>query len=107
MHVHEDDRRLLIEWANGEFKCAKVVTAKVDCVVGDHHHRHKDERFLLLSGRASVVKIGGEVYTDVKAPQVFDVPRGRYHSFALDAGSVLLGVATAEFDPADEVKGEP
>ena len=56
MFKHEDTRRTLIEWASGDFKIAKAVTAKTDCVVGDHYHRNKDEHFLLLSGVAAWIR---------------------------------------------------
>ncbi len=107
MFVHEDDRRKLIEWANGDFKVAKALIAKSDCIVGDHYHREKDEKFLLLSGVANRVIIGDGSWDAVKAPAQFIVYRGSYHLFDLAEGSVLLGVATAEFDPGDEIKGKP
>ncbi len=107
MFKHEDSRRLLLEWANGDFKVAKALIAKAGCVVGDHYHKHKDEHFLLLSGRANRVVIGDWQRENVDAPVVLDVPRGAYHLFDLSEGSVLLGVGTAGFDPKDEIKGKP
>jgi mannose-6-phosphate isomerase-like protein (cupin superfamily) len=107
MKTHEDARRLLIDYATGDFKAAKVVEMKVCGTVGDHYHRRKDESFLLFKGRASRVLIGDSLQFNVNAPAEFYVPRGTYHAFDLDAGAVLLGTATAEFDPQDEVKGKP
>jgi mannose-6-phosphate isomerase-like protein (cupin superfamily) len=107
MFIHEDSRRKLIEWANGDFKVAKALIAKAGCVVGDHYHAQKDETFLLLSGRANRVVIGEWRRENVEAPCVFDVPRGTYHLFDLKEGSVLCGVGTAPFDPHDEIEGHP
>ncbi len=104
MFVHEDERRILVEWANGNFKECKVLTAKQDCVVGDHWHAKKDEEFYLLSGEAPRVKVGSLIFLDIKAPYGFHVPRGTYHLIQLTAGSVLLGAATELFDPEDEIK---
>jgi mannose-6-phosphate isomerase-like protein (cupin superfamily) len=105
--VHNDSRRTLYEWAQGTFRCAKALIIKAPCSVGDHYHRHKDESFLLLSGHANEIVVGNETHLNVSAPYAFHVPRGTYHRFDLQAGSVLLGTATAEFDPEDEVQGKP
>ncbi len=107
MKTHEDDRRLLIDYAAGDFKAAKYLKTKACCTVGDHYHRRKDESFLLVEGRASRILIGDSLQFNVNAPAEFYVPRGTYHAFDLDAGAVLLGTATAVFDPSDEVKGKP
>jgi hypothetical protein len=107
MFVHEDERRKLIEFGHDTFKVCKVAVAKETCVLGDHFHRNKDEHFLLLTGLAERVVIGDRTWTDIAAPFEWHVPRGHYHAFYLQAGSILLGTATAEFDPADEIKGEP
>lgn len=107
MFVHEDHRRKLIEFGKGPFAIVKALTAKEDCIVGDHYHRNKDESFLLLSGVADRVVIGTETWSEVVAPFAWDVPRNTYHAFYLQGGSVLIGTANAEFDEADEIKGEP
>jgi quercetin dioxygenase-like cupin family protein len=105
--VHEDHRRKLIEFGSGPFAVCKALVAKAGCVVGDHHHRHKDEAFLLLSGHARLVVVGERQWRDVQAPCVWEVPRGTYHLFDLREGSILIGTASAEFDPADEIGGRP
>ena len=56
--VHDDDRRKLLEFGNGTFRVCKVAVAKQDCALGDHHHCHKDEAFLLVAGHAERVVIG-------------------------------------------------
>lgn len=105
MFVHEDERRKLLEMPGGAV--CKAVIAKHGCVVGQHHHRYKDETFMLASGHALRVVVGDEEWYNIDAPFVWHVPRGTYHSFALTEDSVLVGVATAEFDPKDEIKGHP
>lgn len=107
MYKHEDDRRSLIEWGTegGPWRVAKVVEAKCDCKVGDHLHRAKDEHFLLLRGRL-VAKIAGAdyEYQEFEAPAEIAVPRDTMHTFWLDEGSILLGLASEPFDPADDHK---
>lgn len=107
MFVHEDSRRKIIEWASGSFRVAKALIAKSGCIVGDHYHRNKDESFLLLIGKASLVIVGDREWRDAIPPCKWEVPRGSYHRFELDEGSVLLGVGTEDFDEADEIKGKP
>lgn len=107
MFKHEDNRRVLLDWANGKFETCKALIAKDGCVVGDHHHLHKDESFLLIHGKASLVQIGATLEFDVLPPAVWHVPRGTYHKFTLRPGSILIGTATAPFDPTDEHPGHP
>jgi mannose-6-phosphate isomerase-like protein (cupin superfamily) len=103
MFKHEDDRRLLVEMQAGEFKACKVVVAKRDCVLGNHYHAHKDERFLLVKGGATRVVIGDNQWLCIEAPYEWDVPRGVPHSFELIAGSVMVGTATKEYEAGDEI----
>lgn len=107
MFVHEDSRRLIFDWAQGDFKAAKALIAKEPCAVGCHYHRNKDESFLLVAGACDKSIVGGESTGPVQAPHVWHVPRGTYHEFHLQAGAILMGVATAEFDEGDEIRGRP
>ncbi len=102
MFTHEDERRTLIEWANGNFKECKVVKAKVDCLVGQHWHAKKDEVFFLFSGHVYFVVVGDKSWGEIDAPFLWQVPRGTYHAFDLKAGAVLLGAATELYDKDDE-----
>lgn len=106
MFTHEDSRRVLFELTGGTFKAAKLLIAKSGCIVGDHYHRNKEERFLLVRGRAQAVIIGDDAERDIKAPREWIVPPNTYHKFWLEEGSILLGTASKEFDPDDEVKRE-
>jgi dTDP-4-dehydrorhamnose 3,5-epimerase-like enzyme len=104
--VHEDDRRKLIEFGDGNFLpfvVCKAIVAKDECVLGNHWHAKKDESFLLLSGTARRVVIGEWHQFDQEAPQYWHVPRGTFHVFELEPGSVLIGTATAPFDQEDEI----
>ncbi len=107
MFFHEDNRRKLFEISTGAFKVCKALIAKAGCIVGDHYHQKKDERFMLVSGMAHQVIIGGETFTEVPAPFEWTVTRGTYHLFDLAEGSILVGTATEEFDYGDEIKGRP
>ncbi len=105
MFINDDSRRTLIEWVSNENFClAKAVIVKSRAVIGNHHHNEKNEKFLLLTGRATKVVIGDAEYKDFAAPYVFDVPKGTYHSFECEPGSILLGVADRPHDPADEIR---
>lgn len=107
MFVHEDARRFVYDWAQGEFKAAKAVIAKGPCAVGCHYHRNKDESFLLIHGFCDLSIVGEQRLGQVAAPHLWHVPRGTYHEFHLQAGAILMGVATEEFDEADEIRGKP
>lgn len=102
--INEDDRRILYDWAQGNFKSAKAVIAKDAIPVGDHYHLNKDEVFFLLSGKFIEMINGTERIENVAAPYKVFVPHGTYHKFTLEPGSILLGVATELFDPKDEIK---
>ena len=100
MFVHEDDRRKLIEWSGG--KVSKALIAKQDCVVGDHYHQHKRERFLLVSRRAAVI-VGDAIDATVTAPFEIDVPPNTYHRFNLQRGSTQSGILpSAQFGAQNE-----
>lgn len=102
--INEDERRVLYDWAQGDFKSAKVVIAKQAVPVGDHYHNNKDETFFLLTGLFLELKVGDNIRANVLAPHRVFIPRGVYHRFILQTGSILLGVATELFDPNDEIK---
>ncbi len=104
MFIHEDDRRKLIEWDGGVV--SKALIARRVCTVGDHYHRNKEERFLLLKGAATII-IGDDFSEKVFAPFEFTVPVNTYHRFELRKGTILLCVCSGLFDPDDEIKGRP
>jgi hypothetical protein len=101
---HEDDRRILFDWATGDFKSAKAVIVKKSIAIGDHYHKNKEEEFLLLQGMFIELIIGQEKQYNIPGPYKVNIPRGVYHKFVCSEGSILLGVATELFDVNDEIK---
>lgn len=101
---HEDDRRTLFDWAQGEFKSAKAVIVKKAIAIGDHYHNNKEEAFLLLQGEFMELIIGDKIERNIQAPYAVRIKRGVYHKFICTEGSILLGVATELFDENDEIK---
>ena len=101
---HEDERRILFDFAQGDFKSAKAVIVKQAIAIGEHYHNKKDEHFLLLQGKFIELVVGGSISHNVEAPYAVNVPKGTYHKFVCEAGSILIGVATELFDPNDEIK---
>lgn len=104
MTIHEDDRRILIDWASGNFRSAKVIRMKKTVAVGGHLHENKDEEFLLLEGRILEINIDNYVKCGIKAPYYFAVKRGIYHSFICEEGSIILCVSTEPYNEKDEIK---
>jgi cupin superfamily acireductone dioxygenase involved in methionine salvage len=104
MIKHEDDRRIIFDWAQGNFKSAKAVIIKEEMAVGDHLHKNKEEEFFLLSGRFLEITVGNLFLLNIDAPYHVKIPKNTYHKFVCEKGSVLLGVATELFDPNDEIK---
>ena len=97
--THEDERRALVEWHSGVGMVQlKVVRAKAPRTqIGRHYHRNKTEVFFLLEGDGTV---NGR---PIHAGDRIVVQPWEVHAFDLAAGSLLLGGATAPFDPEDEV----
>lgn len=102
---HSDNRRTIYDWTpKGEYKSNKVVYVHEAIPIGDHYHLKKDEHFFLVSGKFLELTLGQGTAFDIKAPYVVNVPRGLYHKFICEPGSVLIGVATEEFDINDEIR---
>lgn len=95
--IHEDERRILEDWPE-----AKIITAKQDCVLGNHYHKVKTERFILVEGSA-VLTIGGVQFDMVKGVMWTVLP-DYMHSFKLTAGSVLIGLCSHPYDPSDDYR---
>lgn len=103
LNKHEDDRRIIYDWSQNTNSKALII--KIDSVLGNHYHKYKDEEFFLLQGKFKELYVEGEIDTkDQPAPCYVYVPRGKYHRFVLEAGSILLGTATMPFDVNDEHK---
>lgn len=103
LNKHEDARRVIYDWANGDFKSAKAIIIKQEIALGNHYHENKDEEFFLLRGKFKELYVAGSLDTiDQPAPCYVFVPKGAFHRFVLEADSILLGVATELFDEKDE-----
>ena len=95
---HEDNRRTLTEFGNGkDWRLCKVVIIKKDCVLGNHHHKEKDESFMLIKGTGYFNKEEMILFKE------YFVSRGTVHEFFLTENSILISLATKEFDPDDEI----
>lgn len=90
---HEDDRRIL-----ESFPEAKVITAKVDCEIGNHFHKIKTEMFILSSGECL---LNGDV---MEIGKIYVVPPGVNHSFKIAKDSVLVGINSHPYDGSDDYK---
>lgn len=99
--IHEDERRTLEDWPE-----AKVITAKQDCTLGGHYHKIKTEKFILLSGSATLVinTIVGDVGKKMKKSEVYTIDPNVRHSFEIKQGSVLLGLCSHPYDPSDDYR---
>lgn len=100
---HEDSRRIIFDWAQGNFKSLKTVYIKDGIAVGDHYHKNKDEHFMLVVGKFLELQLNEGTQYDVQAPYVVIVPRGTYHRFVCEPGSILVCGATELFDENDEI----
>lgn len=98
--THEDERRILEEWPEG-----KLITAKKDCTLGNHYHKIKTEKFILVSGFASMSTWASGRTGKTKQMvigQLYTITPNTWHGFDLVAGSVLLGLCSHPYDPTDE-----
>lgn len=95
--IHEDGRRILESWPE-----AKVITAKEDCILGDHYHKIKTEVFTLISGSANLEMSG--VCLKMTIGTIYKVIPNVRHSFKITKGSVLIGLCSHPYDPTDDYK---
>ena len=101
---HEDNRRIIFDWANGNFKSIKTVFIKEPINIGDHYHKNKDEHFMLVSGKFLELQLGEGTLYNLEAPYIVKVDWGTYHRFVCEPGSILICGATEIFDKNDEIK---
>lgn len=96
-NVHSDDRRDLYS-----FPEAKLIEVKKDCVIGGHWHLKKEERFVLCSGRAAL-RLGLPAQEfQMRVGEIYTVKPGEYHEFEMTKDSVMIGLNSQPFDPADD-----
>jgi len=99
--IHEDERRILEDWPE-----AKTITAKEDCVLGNHYHKLKTEKFILIQGEGEIkLDTGfGSIKRKMKIGRLYTVMPFQQHTFTLTKGSVLIGLCSEKFDPSDDYK---
>lgn len=95
--IHEDERRRLEDWPE-----AKVITAKQDCVLGNHFHKEKTEHFILVDGEGDIVVNGNRA--KMRKGKMLTVLPNQCHSFYLKKGSVLVGLCSHRYDSNDDFK---
>jgi mannose-6-phosphate isomerase-like protein (cupin superfamily) len=96
--AHADERRDLYS-----FPEAKMIVAKKDTTIGGHYHAAKVERFILSEGSGSL-RIDRKAPITMAVGKIYVVSPGEYHEFHLTAGSVLIGLNSAPYDPADDIR---
>lgn len=101
---HEDQRRIIFDWAQGNYKSLKAVFVKQEIALGDHYHLNKDEIFFLAQGEITEMTLDKQVTLNLKAPYVINVPRHTYHKFICSPGTIIFGAASELFDENDEIK---
>jgi len=97
-NFHEDHRRRL-----HSFPEAKLLEIKEDCVIGDHHHKIKTEKFILCEGEAELIIRDGQT-SDMKIGKIYTVLPNQHHTFKVKAGSVLVGLNSMPYDPKDDYR---
>lgn len=96
--IHEDERRILEDWPE-----AKIITAKQDCVLGNHCHKIKTEKFILVDGEA-YISINSHGFIPLYKGEMITILPNEMHTFKLKHGSVLIGLCSHHYDPSDDYK---
>jgi quercetin dioxygenase-like cupin family protein len=97
-NFHEDNRRRL-----HSFPEAKLLEIKEDCVIGEHYHKVKTEKFILCEGQAELI-IQGSDSQIMEIGKIYTVLPEQHHTFHVKAGSVLVGLNSTTYDPKDDYK---
>jgi hypothetical protein len=97
-NFHEDDRRRL-----HSFPEAKLLEIKQDCIIGEHYHKIKTEKFILCEGQADLI-IKGMATQSMEIGKIYTVLPEQHHTFEVKAGSVLVGLNSTTYDPKDDYK---
>jgi len=107
INKHEDARRILHEWVDGDcVKSVKTIYVKGKVSLGNHYHLNKDEYFYMARGKANYVLTGDKFY---KRGWIFEgegikVTKGIIHTFIVYPDSILLEAATEVYNPIDEIR---
>lgn len=95
--IHEDNRRILEDWPE-----AKLITVKEDCILGNHYHKIKTEKFILVEGSCFALVDNNEYIFE--RGKLYTIYPGQLHQFELTAGSLLIGICSHAFNPEDDYK---
>lgn len=95
--AHSDARRTLYS-----FPEAKLIEVKEDCTIGEHYHEIKEELFILSEGSAVLKTDKG--YFQMRIGKIYRIAPGTYHEFQIKAGSVLIGLNSHTYTPADDYR---
>jgi len=90
-----------------------AVAVRSGCTVGDHYHHRREERIILVHGRASVrlqdMRPGSPTYGLINLFELAEpglavrIPTGVAHSILAEGGVAVLQVlASAEYSPEDD-----
>ena len=103
MNLHEDERRTLLDWGDSDikWKTCKLVKAKQACELGNHFHKKKTERFLLVNGSCNYQLEDSDPETMIEYEPLTVHPNTK-HTFWLSQGSILLCLCSESFDPKDD-----
>lgn len=96
--IHQDERRILEDWPE-----AKIITAKQDCILGNHYHKIKTEKFILVDGEASV-SINSHVFIPLYKGEMITILPNEIHAFQMKQGARLIGLCSHPFDPTDDYR---
>ena len=101
MKINEDNRRKLIDWSDDfDIATCKIIEAKEDCVLGEHYHKVKTERFMLVSGRGKIER--GTEGQQMERHHPYLVLPGIRHRFVLRKGAILICLVDRKYDPNDD-----
>jgi GDPmannose 4,6-dehydratase len=97
--THSDHRRTL-----QSFPEAKLIEAKEDTTIGGHYHKRKTEHFILTQGMCVITR--GTESATMTIGQVYTVSPGTFHEFHISKGSILIGLNSHAYDPADDYRSK-
>jgi D-lyxose ketol-isomerase len=98
--IHEDERRILEDWPE-----AKIITTKKDCVLGNHYHKIKTEKFILVDGFCVIFTMDKDSFLGpfpMTKGEIYTILPGTKHTFSLKEGSVLIGLCSHPYDKSDD-----
>lgn len=96
--IHSDERRTLEDFPEG-----KLITAKDKCFLGNHYHKIKTEKFILVKGEGKV-SLNDDHPSKLRIGEMITVYPTVMHWFSLTPGSVMIGLCSHPYDPTDDYK---